>query len=45
MLSSIPCGRIGAPDEITNGIVWLLSDESRYVNGHSLIIDGGTLCR
>jgi len=45
VLASIPCGRMGAPDEIANGIVWLLSDESRYVNGHSLIIDGGTLCR
>jgi NAD(P)-dependent dehydrogenase (short-subunit alcohol dehydrogenase family) len=45
VMSSIPCGRMGTPDEIANGILWLLSDESRYVNGHSLIIDGGTLCR
>jgi NAD(P)-dependent dehydrogenase (short-subunit alcohol dehydrogenase family) len=33
--------RMGLPDEIVNGIVWLLSDEASFVTGHVLNIDGG----
>lgn len=36
-----PIGRIGKPEEIANGIVWLLSDEASFVVGHILNIDGG----
>ncbi|TQS70714.1 glucose 1-dehydrogenase [Rhodobacteraceae bacterium] len=36
-----PIGRIGTPDEIANGICWLLSDEASFVVGHILNIDGG----
>ncbi len=36
-----PIGRIGKPEEIANGIAWLLSDESSFVVGHVLNIDGG----
>lgn len=42
---SIPCGRLGTPEEIAEAIVWLLSDSARYVNGHSLVVDGGSVCR
>jgi NAD(P)-dependent dehydrogenase (short-subunit alcohol dehydrogenase family) len=34
-------GRIGQPDEIADAVVWLLSDEARYVTGHTLPVDGG----
>jgi NAD(P)-dependent dehydrogenase (short-subunit alcohol dehydrogenase family) len=37
----VPMGRIGQPGEIANAVVWLLSDEARYVTGHTLPVDGG----
>ena len=37
----VPMGRIGQPVEIADAVVWLLSDEARYVTGHTLPIDGG----
>lgn len=36
-----PTKRFGTPEEVANGIVWLLSDEASYVVGHTLVIDGG----
>jgi len=39
--SFVPMGRIGQPEEIADPVVWLLSDDARYVTGHKLPIDGG----
>ena len=39
--SFVPMGRIGQPEEIANPVVWLLSDDARYVTGHTLPVDGG----
>jgi 2-keto-3-deoxy-L-fuconate dehydrogenase len=36
-----PIGRLGTPEEIANGAVWLASDESSYFTGQTLQIDGG----
>jgi NAD(P)-dependent dehydrogenase (short-subunit alcohol dehydrogenase family) len=36
-----PMKRLGEPDEVAAAVVWLLSDEASFVNGHSLAIDGG----
>ena len=36
-----PVGRMGKPEEIGEGVIWLLSDASSFVTGHSLVIDGG----
>jgi glucose 1-dehydrogenase len=41
LLTLIPYKRIGQPDDIGKAAVWLCSDESDYVNGISLFIDGG----
>ena len=41
LLTLIPYGRIGEPDDIGRAAVWLASDASDYVNGTSLYIDGG----
>jgi glucose 1-dehydrogenase len=41
LLKLIPYGRIGEPEDVANAIVWLASDLSDYVTGHSLLIDGG----
>mgnify|MGYP002622979616 CR=1 FL=1 len=40
-LLTYPLGRYGEPREVALGIVYLLSDASSFVTGHSLIIDGG----
>jgi NAD(P)-dependent dehydrogenase (short-subunit alcohol dehydrogenase family) len=37
----VPMGRIGQPEDIADPVVWLLSDEARYVTGHTLPVDGG----
>jgi NAD(P)-dependent dehydrogenase (short-subunit alcohol dehydrogenase family) len=37
----IPLGRIGLPEEAAEAVLWLCSEASSYVTGHSLIIDGG----
>ena len=36
-----PMGRIGAPEEVADAIVWLCSDQASYVTGHTLAVDGG----
>ncbi len=36
-----PIGRLGKPEEIAEGVLWLLSDASSFVTGHPLTIDGG----
>ncbi len=41
LLTRIPMGRVGEPHEIGNAIVFLASDESSYMTGSELVIDGG----
>ncbi|HUP63928.1 MAG TPA: glucose 1-dehydrogenase [Thermoanaerobaculia bacterium] len=37
----IPLGRVGKPDEAAAAVLWLCSEASSYVTGHSMIVDGG----
>ncbi|MEA5565357.1 glucose 1-dehydrogenase [Anabaena sp. UHCC 0399] len=41
--SSVPAGRLGKPDDIANAVIWLCSDATDFVNGHTLAVDGGVL--
>ena len=42
---AVPLGVKGVPEDIANGVLWLASDESRYVTGAELVIDGGLSVR
>jgi glucose 1-dehydrogenase len=41
LLGLIPYGRIGEPDDIAKAAIWLASDDSDYVTGETLVVDGG----
>lgn len=41
MTAGIPAGRPGTPDEVAAAVAWLLSDQSAYVHGTELAVDGG----
>ncbi|MBO2459230.1 SDR family NAD(P)-dependent oxidoreductase [Actinomadura violacea] len=40
--ASIPIGRPSDPSEVAEAVLWLASDESAYLVGHDMVIDGGT---
>jgi NAD(P)-dependent dehydrogenase (short-subunit alcohol dehydrogenase family) len=39
----IPIGRFGMPEEYANVFLFLASDQSSYVTGHTIPVDGGTI--
>jgi NAD(P)-dependent dehydrogenase (short-subunit alcohol dehydrogenase family) len=41
-LRRLPMGRVGTPQEVAYGVLYLASDEASYVTGSELVIDGGT---
>lgn len=36
-----PIGRMGRPEEVAEAVMWLCSDSSSFVTGHSMAVDGG----
>jgi NAD(P)-dependent dehydrogenase (short-subunit alcohol dehydrogenase family) len=43
LVSRIPLGRIGTPDDVADAVLFLASDQSRFVTGTELFVDGGTV--
>jgi NAD(P)-dependent dehydrogenase (short-subunit alcohol dehydrogenase family) len=41
---AIPLGRLGTPDDMAAGVLYLAADAASWVTGHCLVIDGGELC-
>jgi 3-oxoacyl-[acyl-carrier protein] reductase len=41
ILASVPLGRIGQPEDIANAVKFLVSEESSYITGHVLAVNGG----
>ncbi|PCJ84841.1 MAG: short-chain dehydrogenase [Flavobacteriales bacterium] len=41
---NVPLGRMGNTDDISPAVEFLLSDDSKYITGHNLVIDGGWSC-
>ena len=41
MMSRIPMGRYGEPEEVANAVLYLASDESSFVTGSEVVVDGG----
>ena len=41
LIKKIPCGRMGSSEDIANGVLFLASEESGYITGQTLHINGG----
>ncbi|WP_228851568.1 SDR family oxidoreductase [Aegicerativicinus sediminis] len=44
LMKLIPYKRIGVPEDIGSTAAWLASDESEYINGTTIFVDGGMTC-
>ena len=41
IISKIPSARLGEPDDIANAVLFLCTDQSSYINGETLHVNGG----
>ena len=41
VIAEEPVGRMGPPEEIAAGVIWLCSDASAFMIGHAMVMDGG----
>ena len=45
MKATVPQGELGQAAWLAESVVWLCSDRAAWVNGESMLVDGGTICR
>ncbi|MBL8774756.1 MAG: SDR family oxidoreductase [Acidimicrobiales bacterium] len=45
MKATVPTGELGRPEQVAEAVVWLCSDRASFVNGDTMLVDGGTVCR
>ncbi|MDI3473744.1 MAG: hypothetical protein PWR30_67 [Candidatus Woesearchaeota archaeon] len=45
LLKNIPYGRTGKPEDIANSVAFLASDESEYITGETIVVDGGWIAK
>lgn len=43
VLAEIPLGRLGRPEDVSNAVLFLASDDSAYITGETIVLDGGIL--
>jgi meso-butanediol dehydrogenase/(S,S)-butanediol dehydrogenase/diacetyl reductase len=43
LVSRVPLGRLGTPDDVANVVTWLLSTEASYVTGAVYLVDAGVM--
>ena len=41
IISKIPSSRLGEPDDVANAVLFLVSDQSNYINGETIHVNGG----
>ena len=41
IISKIPSARLGEPNDIANAVLFLSSDQSNYINGETIHVNGG----
>jgi NAD(P)-dependent dehydrogenase (short-subunit alcohol dehydrogenase family) len=41
LVTGVPMGRLGLPEELANAIVFIASDKASFITGHILNVDGG----
>jgi len=44
LLSQIPAGRMGSPEDVADAVGFLASEEASYITGQVLHVNGGLLC-
>lgn len=43
--AALPIGRMGKAEELVAAVMFLCSDEARYIQGHTLVVDGGFIAQ
>ena len=41
IISKIPSSRLGEPEDVANAVIFLASDQSNYINGETIHVNGG----
>ncbi len=45
LLATVAVGRVGTPEEVADVVIFLLSEDSAYITGHTIVVDGGSVMR